>query len=109
MAYSIQLEDMIDQTLPGNANLEKKKMFGGVGYLKSGNMCFGIYKEDLVLRTTGENAGELLKKPGFKPFDITGKPMKGWVMAEPAVHQNTEMLEQLLNEGIRFASTLPKK
>lgn len=109
MAYNTNLEKMIDHLLGGDKNLEKKKMFGGVGYLLHGNICFGIHKDDLILRTTGENADELLGEKGFKPFDITGAAMKGWVMAEPPVYQQKERLEELLDEGIRFASTLQKK
>ena len=45
-----------------------------------GAMCFGIYKEYLIVRTTREKATELTKSDHAVPFDITGRPMKGWVM-----------------------------
>ncbi|MDX1619311.1 MAG: TfoX/Sxy family protein [Balneolaceae bacterium] len=109
MAYSTKLEERIDRRLNEQADLEKKKMFGGVGYLLGGNICFGIYKDDLILRTTPDNAEGYLKHNGFKPFDITGKAMSGWVMVEPAVHQIEEELQRLLQEGIGFASALPRK
>jgi len=34
-------------------------MFGDVGYLMNSNMCFGIHKEYLIIRTSIENADDL--------------------------------------------------
>ena len=47
MAYDEGLEARIDDitrrwSMP---ELTKKKMFGGIGYLLSGNMAFGIWKD----------------------------------------------------------------
>ena len=56
-------------------------MFGGLGYLYQGNMCFGIYKESLVLRVSPEKSEELMINEYVTAFDITGKPMKGWVLS----------------------------
>jgi hypothetical protein len=36
----------------------------------------------LIIRTT-EQAEVLLKEDYTKPFDITGRPMKGWIMVSP--------------------------
>jgi len=109
MAYNTELEQMIEKIHADRNGLEMKKMFGGIGYLLHGNICFGIYKDYLVLRTTPEKAAKHLEKEGFLPFDITGTAMKGWVMIEPIIYRKPETLRKLLDEGIRFASTLPKK
>ena len=42
MPYNIDLEDRIDRLSTRLSDLTKKKMFGGVGYMLNGNMCFGI-------------------------------------------------------------------
>ncbi len=42
MAYDEQLEKRLDQLIAKRNEIQKKKMFGGVGYLLRGNMCFGI-------------------------------------------------------------------
>ena len=60
MAYNLDLEDKIDLLTDRLGAIAKKKMFGGIGYLINGNMCFGIYKESLVLRTHSEKAEELM-------------------------------------------------
>jgi hypothetical protein len=84
-------------------------MFGGVGYLLNGNMCFGIHRESLVLRTFPEKADELMKSEYYTPFDITGRPMKGWVLVSPDAVETEDELLDVLKLGARFVETLPEK
>lgn len=53
MPYSEKLEQRIDAAVSTWQELEKKKMFGGTCYLTAGNMCFGIYKDFLIVRLGG--------------------------------------------------------
>ncbi len=109
MGYNQDLEKRIDRLSGQLGDLTRKRMFGGVGYLWRGNMCFGIYKESLVLRITPEKAADLLKDPSFSPFDMTGRAMKGWVLAAPEKFQTDGDLLKLLNLGLDFVKTLPEK
>lgn len=109
MGYNLDLEERIDCLIDRLGEITKKRMFGGIGYLMNGNMCFGIYKEFLVLRTSPEKAEELMKSEYFTPFDITGKPMKGWVLVSPDVLETEEQLLDRLRLGIGFVETLPRR
>ena len=80
MAYNKLIEKRIDTLIAQWPNMEKKKMFGGVCYLTRGNMCFGIWQEYLIVRTDTATAQVQMQKDHICPFDITGKPMKGWFM-----------------------------
>jgi len=82
MAYDEKLARRMRDELKGIPFVEKK-MFGGVGFLLHGNMACGVYKENMIVRVDPAKHVSLLKKPGARPFDITGRPMKGWVMVEP--------------------------
>ncbi len=109
MAYNQNLEDRIDRLKGRLGEIIKKKMFGGVGYLINGNMCFGIYEESLVLRTSPEKAEKLMRSKYVTPFDITGRPMKGWVLVSLDVLETEDELLEMLKLGISFAETSPKK
>jgi TfoX/Sxy family transcriptional regulator of competence genes len=109
MPNSLELEDRIDRLIARFGDITKRKMFGGVGYLINGNMCFGIHKESLVLRTSLEKAEDLLKGNYVTPFDITGKPMKGWLLVSPDVLETEDQLLDMLKLGISYAETLPSK
>lgn len=108
MAYDLKLAERIRTQLEGLPVVEKK-MFGGVGFLIGGNMACGVYQEDLVVRVSQQKHNTLLKKPHAKPFDITGKPMKGWLLVEPAGCRTAKQLSAWVKEGVELASTLPPK
>lgn len=109
MPYSKHIEDKIDKIISRWKRIEKKKMFGGICYLAKGNMCFGIYKEFLIVRTGIEVAEQKLKEKKAKPFDITGRAMKGWVMVEEQGWRKGVDLENWLQLGKEYALTLPEK
>ena len=109
MPYNLDLEYRIDRLVDRFGEITKKKMFGGVGYLMSGNMCFGIHKEYLIIRTSVEKAEALLKVEDVRPFDITGRPMKGWLMVSPDYVETEEQLLSMLKLGVDFAEKLPRK
>ena len=109
MPYDTILEKKIGEITLSWEALEKKKMFGGICYLINGNMCFGIWKDNLIVRMAPALAVEKLKDQNVKEFDITGKPMKGWVMVEKETWQNKKKLVEWLDIGRSFALALPKK
>lgn len=108
MAYNQKLADRVRSQLDGIPFVEKK-MFGGVGFLIGGNMACGVNKDDLIVRVEPERHGTLLKKPHAKPFDLTGKPMKGWLVVEAEGCKTEKQLGAWVKEGVEFASTLPPK
>ena len=109
MAYNIDLEHRIDKVIDRLGYITKRKMFGGVGYLMNGNMCFGIHKEYLVLRMSLEKSEELLKSEYVTPFDITGRPMKGWVLVSPDAVETEDQLLDMLKIATTFVEALPGK
>ena len=108
MAYNLKLAERIRTELGGIPFVEKK-MFGGVGFLIHGNMAVGVYKEDLIVRVPAEKNDTFLKKTGAKPMDITGRPMRGWLMVEPEGCKTAKQLSTWVKEGVEFALTLPPK
>jgi len=109
MAYDKAIEERIDPLIGAWPNIEKKKMFGGICYLTAGNICFGIWKDYLIVRMEAETAAEKLRLPHVKPFDITGRPMKGWVMVAEEGWRSEQGLRNWLALGRDFARSLPAK
>jgi TfoX/Sxy family transcriptional regulator of competence genes len=109
MPYNKDIEARISQLVSGWENTLQKNMFGGVCYLLKGNMFCGVYKDSLILRLGEDRAKRALTLPSVSPFDITGKPMKGWVMVEPSGFQTDEALKEWLTKAREFVSDLPPK
>jgi len=108
MPYNLKLAERIRSELNGIPVVEKK-MFGGVGFLLNGNLACGVNKDDLIVRVDPEKHNALLKKPHVSPFDMTGRPMKGWLVVEAAGVKTEKQLSTWIREGVEFASTLPVK
>jgi|SRR5689334_586183 len=108
MPYNLQLAERIRSQLNGTPVVEKK-MFGGVGFLLNGNMACGVHKDGLLVRVDPEKHNVLLKKSHVHPFEMTGRPMKGWLLIEAEGVKTTRQLGRWIKEGVEFASTLPPK
>jgi TfoX/Sxy family transcriptional regulator of competence genes len=109
MAYSESLARRIRHLLAHRRGITEKKMFGGIGFLLNGNMCVGVWKSSLIVRLGSEGATAALEEPNVVEFDITGRPMKGWVMVEPDGLETDEQLGHWVQRAVEFVETLPKK
>lgn len=109
MGYNQDIEIRISKLISKWKNTEAKNMFGGVCHLLKGNMFCGVYKDFLILRLGEKRSKEALNSPFVRPFDITGRPMKGWVMVERQGIERDKELEEWLKKARDFANTLPGK
>ena len=110
MAYDESLALRVSEILLELPDFEEKKLFGGIGYLIHGNMACGVVEEDLVVRVGPEAYPDMLSQPHTRPFDFTGRPMKGWVMVDFNGDENTDdILKAWVQRGVEFATTLPAK
>lgn len=109
MPYDSKLAVRLQDLLGRRNGFEEKKMFGGVCFFLNGNICVGIHKDNLILRL-GKEEGELaLLREHIRPFDITGRPMTGWVMVRPPAFKTKSQLSKLVEWAIQFVETLPAK
>jgi TfoX/Sxy family transcriptional regulator of competence genes len=109
MAYDEKFDRRIKKIVSGWKNTENKKMFGGICHLLNGNMFCGVHKEFLILRLDTDRAKDALKLPHVRPFDITGRPMKGWVMVAEDGFKSDKDLKNWLDQTRKFVGTLPRK
>jgi len=109
MAHDEGLAQRIRERLDGRPDVVEKRMFGGVCFLLRGNMSCGVYKDKLIVRVGPEAHEAALSREHVSPFDITGRPMKGWIMVEPPGSAEDDTLERWISQGLGFAGTLPAK
>ena len=109
MAYDEGLASRVRGIMAGPPGFAEKKMFGGVGYMLRGNMACGVNGNDLIVRVGPEGYEASLAKPGTKEFDMTGRPMKGWVVVMASSIEADEELDCWVQQGVDFALSLPPK
>lgn len=84
-------------------------MFGGVVYLLNGNILVGVWKEYLISRVGPASYAEALEEDHVVEFDVTGRPMSGWVMVEPDGLDKDQQLRAWIEKALTFVSRLPAK
>ena len=109
MAFSESLADRIRQVLSRRRGIVEKKMFGGVGFLLSGNICVGVWKTSLIVRLDPEQYDEALAEPHVREFDITGRAMRGWVLVEADGIDDDQALRAWIDRSLKFVASLPAK
>lgn len=108
MAYDETLADRLRDRMATDAGVAEKKMFGGLAFLTNGNMTVGVHGDDLIARISPDETDSALNRPGARPFDITGRPMRGWILVAGETLDDEE-LDGWLADAKAFVATLPPK
>jgi TfoX/Sxy family transcriptional regulator of competence genes len=109
MAYDEGLAERIRERLGADPAITEKRMFGGIAFLHRGNMAVGVTGDDLMVRVGPEATDEALARPGARIFDMTGRPMRGWVVVTGAAVAEDDALAEWIDQGHAFAAGLPSK
>ena len=108
MPYDPELADAMRHALGPYRQVVEKKMFGGYCWMLRGNMLCGVEVGRYMFRVGKELESEALSRPGAKPMDITGRPMRGFVWVDAKAAKG-DVLENWIAFAARFVSSLPPK
>ena len=109
MPYDEILAGRVRERLAGEPGLTEKAMFGGLAFLLDGNMSVGLAGDELMVRVGAEGTDAALEQPYTRPFDMTGRPMKGWILVAPEGLKTKRQLSAWVARGVQFASSLAPK
>jgi TfoX/Sxy family transcriptional regulator of competence genes len=109
MAYDQKLEGRIRDLLGPREDLEARKMFGGLCFLVNGNMACGVLNADFIAKVDPERHDALLKKPGARPFDFSGRPMRGILYVGPEGVKTSKDLRFWVETSLAHALSKPPK
>jgi TfoX/Sxy family transcriptional regulator of competence genes len=109
MAFDEGLARRIRKRLAVHKGLTEKKMFGGLAFLLNGNMCCGVHRRELIVRLEPAQTEAALAEPDTRIFDLSGRPMKGWILVEAPGLADEPSLAKWLRLGTNYAASLPKK
>ena len=109
MAYDEGLAERVRDLLALGQEITERKMFGGVAWMTAGNMACGVIGDELIVRLGAEDAERALAEPHTRPFDFTGKPMRGFAVVQAAGTEGDEELAAWVEAGLAHAASLPPK
>ncbi len=107
MAYDEALAERLRERLD-DAGMTAKRMFGGLAFLTDGNMTVAVFGDDLLVRMDPDEAEEALERLGVRPFDFTGRPIRGWVVVAGETLDDP-VLDDWITKARSFVATLPPK
>jgi TfoX/Sxy family transcriptional regulator of competence genes len=100
MAFDELLADRIRLVLKEKRiTYKENQMMGGLAFMVNDKMCVGIIKNNMIARIAPELYEDATDRPGCRPMDLTGKPMRGWIFIEPEAID----LDKDLNKWIQLA------
>jgi len=109
MAFDEGLAHRVRELLENKPGYDEKKMFGGIGFLLSGNMACGVIRDDLIVRIGADKYTDALLKPNVELFDITGRAMTGWVVIKEPGYRSDNDLRDWVEQGMEYSLSLPAK
>src|SRR3954466_2317700 len=110
MAYDEELAKRIREQLGDELNVTEKKMVGGIGFLLRGNMAVGVAStSELMVRVGPEGTEDALAQPHTRLFDMSGRPMNGWILVAGEGVAGDAELAAWVRKGLEFAGSLPPK
>ena len=109
MAFDDKLAERIRKQLGKRRGLTEKKMFGGLAFLLNGNMCCGVHGQEMIVRLDPEQTEQALSERHTRIFDLSGRPMKGWLLVQPKGITTEAALAKWIQVGLEYASSLPAK
>jgi TfoX/Sxy family transcriptional regulator of competence genes len=109
MAYDLALAQRVRELIKPSKEVTEREQFGGVAFLLGGNVACGVLGDELLVRVGPERHEEAMKSKGAKPFSLTGRPSKGWILVGQAGLKPPANLRKWVEMGLDFAKTLPAK
>lgn len=109
MAFDEGLAARVRQLLSQEAGVAGEPLFGGFGFLLHGNLLVGVWRDSLIVRVGPDAYEDALRQPHVREFDITGRPMKGWVLVDPGGVGHLDDLQRWIQTAKAFVMTLPPK
>ncbi len=110
MAYDEALAARIRDLVAGEPLITERKMFGGLAFLIGGNLAVAASSTGgIMVRVDREEGERLLATTPAHPMEMRGRRMSGWLRVDTDDVSDDEALEEWVQRGATYASTLPPK
>jgi TfoX/Sxy family transcriptional regulator of competence genes len=109
MAYDGELASRLRALLSEIDGISERRMFGGLSFLRDGNLVCGVMDDTLLVRLGEAQAKAALADPHVRLMDLQRRPSRAAVYVEPAGCADDEALRGWVDRALGFVATLPPK
>ena len=107
MAFSADIQEMLDVLLMPKGNVTSRKMFGGLCYMVNGKMFAIVFDYALVTKLPDDARAEAFQSAGAKPFEHTYGPFGQWTQFHCDDPQQASELLPWLERGYNYVLSTP--
>jgi len=79
MAYNEDLALRVRKALEYIANVNEKKMFGGLAFMVNNKMCITVGKDRIMCRIDPADYNELIRREGSQKVIMKNREFKGYI------------------------------
>jgi TfoX/Sxy family transcriptional regulator of competence genes len=103
----VQLFDTLIADFPA---VQKRTMFGyPVGFV-SGQMCFGLFQDRVMMRLSETDREQITREHGAARFEpLPGRPMREYVEVPERILKSSQSMREWIARSVKYASSLPAK
>jgi TfoX/Sxy family transcriptional regulator of competence genes len=109
MAYDEALAERVKAIIGPRDAVSERRMFGGIAWMVGGNMACGVMGDDLCVKLSVEDAEKALERSDTRPFQMTGRPAKAFVVVDGGALGDDAELARWVGAGADHAASLPPK
>jgi hypothetical protein len=104
------LADRIRELVADEPGYGEKRMFGGLAFLVDGKLAVAASgRGGLMVRVDPDEAGALLARDHVRPFEMKGRPVRGWLRVDAEGVRTKRQLRPWVDRGVGYARSLPAK
>ena len=101
------LVDAFDRSLPKDALVERRKMFGFPAAFVNGNLFCGLHQEDVIVRLSSDQRTLLERAGGVRWEPTAGRVMREYMLLPRTA--GARVMKRWLARSLMFARSLPPK
>ena len=108
MAHNEKLADRTREIIAQiHANVEEKKMFGGLCFMVNDKMCVSVKQDNIMVRFDPEKFDEITEKEGFTHMEHNGKIMKGFGFVSQEMLTPKKQLQSWVKLSLDYNESAP--
>lgn len=109
MAHDERLAGDVRARIGERPDMTEREMFRWHCLYGEGNMAVGVSGDELMVRVGKDAHEEAVARPGTRIFDLSSRPMRGWVVVSPEGMSTEADLVAWIQQGVTHAESLPAK
>jgi hypothetical protein len=84
-------------------------MIGGLSFMISGKLCYGVNRMGLLVRVGPEVRKRMSERPHVRQMTLAGRTVSSFVRVDPEAHRTDAALAKWIQIGVRYVLAASRK